>query len=131
MVLFKNPMGSTLQDIAAAAQRLAQAGTSRAEPVDGKGDPLTEVRDFVRQVYALRTDGWSDEHLQRLEDAVALAIGILEKQLHIAGATELRDALVTAAEGIASGLASDPARRLSRDDLAAEFASDLRKEFGF
>lgn len=94
--------------------------------------------DFVRVVYDLDINGFSDEGLARIEELVG--VGISAISIHLA---RLRDdtrdtidreyferllaRLRTALEGLAQGLPPDPAKRPTREELLKVLARGLRE----
>lgn len=90
---------------------------------------MTAASSFVLELYALDTVGFTDAHFERLEDVVVAAVHLLERS-PAAEARRLIDRLNVALEGIQEGLPPDPAKRPTREELAADFATRLR-DLGF
>jgi hypothetical protein len=108
-------MGSALKELTTSAAKLP--------------DDMGAARAFVSHVYAISTEHYTDEHFQALEERIAGAIQLLARSPE-PEARELTKALEVALSGVREGLPPDPAKRPSRESLAARFESAM-KELGF
>lgn len=96
------------------------------------------VNDLVHTLYNLEVDGFSDEDLDAVlriaylvHDVVSVHVGTLRVWDNEKDAEEFKHALQklqTAIKGLEQGLAPDPARRPSDDQLLDRFADLLRRQ---
>jgi hypothetical protein len=107
-------MGSALQELTKKTQRLP--------------DDLGAASQLVAQLYALRTEGFTDAHFERLEELIATSIRLLQRNPD-AKATALIEQLAVALEGIQEGLPPNPELRPSKAELAERFERHA-KEMG-
>jgi len=96
------------------------------------------IGDFDKALYSMSVDGCSDAQLQALENVVKVVIKIIE--VHVSGLGDgVRDAvdrqyfrpiikrLEVALEGIQQGLAPDPSKRPTDDELMNQFNAGLHR----
>lgn len=85
---------------------------------------LDEVRALVERIYALDVSTWSDDDFAELEDVIDRAIRVLAA-LPIPEHRPFIKQLLDAREGVEQGLAPDPAKRQSAEEMRAFVSAHL------
>jgi len=86
--------------------------------------PLEQARDFTTLLYALDVDDLEDEDFEKLEQLIDQAIRLLADGLDAAH-RQLIAKLLVAREGIEQGMAPDPDKRPSREEIRKHISSRL------
>ena len=85
---------------------------------------LDAVRDVVDRIYALDVNAWEDDSFAELEAIIDKLISILSST-PIAQHRPFIDKLLRAREGVEQGIAPDPAKRPSDDEMRAFVSAHL------
>lgn len=86
--------------------------------------PLDAVRSIVAQILALDVSGWNDEAFASLETVIDRLIGLLSSAPNAQNRPFI-EKLLEAREGVEQGMAPDPAKRPSLDEMRQFVAKNL------
>jgi hypothetical protein len=85
---------------------------------------LDQVRGLIERIYALDVSTWADDHFAELEDIIDTMIRVLAA-LPLPEHRPLIKQLLDAREGVEQGVAPDPAKRPSADEMRAFVSAHL------